>query len=361
MVRVGFLAIQQAVDTFALENRKYIGSKVRLLGFLDQHIRALVPRIGVFADPFAGTGVVAHHFAQYATQVVAADLLYSNYLGLRTFIGMAPDAPSEATLAVLVEELNRLQPVTGYCSEHFGDRYFTRENAGRIDAARDRIELWHRQARIDDGTRESLITALLYAADKVANTVGQYDSYLKHLGQAPYDDRGRHLVDASAYRSLRLAVPHRTVGGPRNQVCQVDANVLMAQVEGDVLYLDPPYNARQYIDNYHVLENIALWQRPALRGVTRKFDRTGLKSRYSSRRTAGGALAALVAAARFEHIFLSYNCEGILQQEELLALLGNHGPVNVFEASYNVFGNGAGRARKRQVRERLYYLRKRGV
>ncbi|MBU4457771.1 MAG: DNA adenine methylase, partial [Candidatus Omnitrophica bacterium] len=30
----------------------------------------------------------------------------------------------------------------------------------------------------------------------------------------------------------------------------------------DVAYIDPPYNARQYINFYHVLENLAKWEKP---------------------------------------------------------------------------------------------------
>jgi adenine-specific DNA-methyltransferase len=139
-----------------------------------------------------------------------------------------------------------------------------------------------------------------------------------------------------------------------------DLNHLIHRLEGEVLYLDPPYNGRQYIDCYHVLENILRWEKPRLYGTTRKFRREALKSRYSRRREAAQALAELIAAARCEHIFLSYNSEGIIPDEQLLAILKNKGAVEVLEREYAVFGNGAGCARRRFVRERLFYCRARG-
>jgi adenine-specific DNA-methyltransferase len=124
-----------------------------------------------------------------------------------------------------------------------------------------------------------------------------------------------------------------------------------------VLYLDPPYNGRQYIDCYHVLENILRWQRPPLFGKTRKFARAGLKSRYSRRQEASRALAELVEASGSRHIFLSYNSEGIIPDPDIRAILERKGRTEVFEREYAVFGNGAGSARRRPVRERIFYCR----
>jgi adenine-specific DNA-methyltransferase len=106
-----------------------------------------------------------------------------------------------------------------------------------------------------------------------------------------------------------------------------------------------------------VLENILRWQRPPLYGKTRKFARGALKSRYSSRPEAAQALAELVEAASSPHIFLSYNSEGIIPDEQIAAILGRKGRWEVFEREYAVFGNGAGSARRRAVRERIFYCR----
>jgi adenine-specific DNA-methyltransferase len=94
-----------------------------------------------------------------------------------------------------------------------------------------------------------------------------------------------------------------------------------------------------------------------LYGKTRKFARAGLKSRYSRRQEAGPALAELVEAASSRHIFLSYNSEGIIPDADIAAILARKGRWEVFEREYAVFGNGAGSARRRAVRERIFYCR----
>ena len=111
-----------------------------------------------------------------------------------------------------------------------------------------------------------MITSLLYAMDKIANTVGHYDAYRKNV------DFEKTLV-------LNVLLPEKSINS--NNVCyNLDANELIKNIKGDLLYLDPPYNSRQYCDAYHLLENVARWEKPKVYGVARKMDRTSLKSNY---------------------------------------------------------------------------------
>lgn len=334
-------------------NRKFIGCKQNLLPFIGAVIDACCPEARTACDPFCGTAAVAYYLAQRGMAVVAGDNLRSCALPAQAFL-TTPRALLPR-LARLIQELNGLPGEAGYVYQNFGGTYFTAENAARIDAVRERIAAWAAAGRISPQEEAVLITSLLYAADKVANTCGQYDAYLKHLGQPPYSNEGTHQVDASVYRPLALGLPQPAPQPHRHRVVCGDALALVRQVEVDLLYLDPPYNTRQYADNYHVLENIARWEKPPLHGKTRKFDRRGLKSPFSARATAAAALAQIIAAARCRHILLSYNNEGIIPVGAILAALAQRGPVTVFTCGYQVFGNGAGRSRRRAVQERLYY------
>ena len=197
---------------------------------------------------------------------------------------------------------------------------------------------------------------MLLAADKVANTVGQYDAYLKNLGSTTYDENGRHLVDSNVYGPLRLRMPvlQFTAGAT---VIRADVNEVAGDHEADVAYLDPPYNERQYIDCYHVLDNIALWNKPELRGKTRKFERDALKSSYSRRSTALEAFAQLVGRIRARHIVVSYSNEGLLSVDDLRETLAARGPTTVRSHDYAVFGNGAGQSVRRRVVEYLALCR----
>ncbi|MFZ5814263.1 MAG: DNA adenine methylase [Bacillota bacterium] len=339
-----------------VQNRKFIGSKYNLLDFIAGVVAEMAPEARRFADPFAGSAVVAYHFAARGFEVVASDLLWHNYLAARAFLGGRPGEVRWERLARLILELDGLRPVQGYCYQEFGGTYFTLENAGRIDAIRERIAQWRGEGKVGEQEEALLLTSLLYAADKAANTCGQYDAYLKHLGATPYSQQGTHLVDMMVYRPLELGLPH-VVESPVNQALCEDADQLIDRLQTDVLYLDPPYNQRQYIDNYHVLENIARWEKPPLYGKTRKFERDHLKSAYSRRRSATEHLTRLIERAQARHILLSYNNEGIVPDEAIIAAMERRGKVQVFTRGYAIFGNGAGRSGRRPIVERLFYCK----
>ncbi len=339
-----------------IQNRKYLGSKHRLMDFIDEVIRDRVSDIEVFIDGFAGTGAVAHHFLAHAKRLIVNDLLYSNYVVNRAFLGSTAENCNLALVEELIGRLSSLEPREGYVYSSYGGTYFTPENAALIDAVREAIDAYHLQGLCGEQERLVLLTSLIYAADKVSNTVGQYDAFLKALGQEPYDENGRHRVDASIYKRLELKLP----AVARNDKCDIyneDLNRLIERIEGDVLYLDPPYNGRQYADLYHVLENIATWQKPALKGKTRKFDRRHLRSYYSRRGTCLDAFENLILKARARHIFMSYNSEGIMPDDRIMEILQRRGSVEVFRRAYPIFGGGAGKAVKRPIEERLFHCR----
>ena len=359
---ISTVAERSSPDVVQPQNRKYLGSKYRLIGFLTETILSRAEQIDVFADLFAGTGVVAAAFRAHSSKIVANDLLYSNYVVNRAFLGSTENNVDPVRVADLIEELNRCAPVRGYAHANYSGTYFTEQNAARIDGIREAIDLMVAQQRCSEQERYVLLTSLLFAADKAANTVGQYDAFLKHIDVQP-DSLGssaadRHLIDSNVHKALRLRVPQLDLAGnSANEVFNLDANRLVNQVEADVLYLDPPYNTRQYVDCYHVLENILRWDKPELSGKTRKFPRDHLKSRYSRKAEAAAALEQLIGAARGKHIFLSYNNEGIIPASRIREILGRRGAVEVFSREYPVFGNGAGSARKRSLEERLFYCR----
>ena len=340
----------------SLRNRKYLGSKVRLLDFIEREIRLAAGDIESFLDGFAGTGVVADRMRAHTGRLTLVDNLASNYSINRAFF-----TSSEANVRIdyvsdALRDLNRLQPIEGYASAHYAGRYFTSENAGLIDAIRDQIELRKQAGDCTEQEGHVLISSLLFAADKVANTVGQYDAYLKNLGARSYDDNGRHMVDASAYGRLRLRLPALRFSRGAT-VLLADMNAVAVEHEADVVYLDPPYNERQYVDCYHVLENIAAWQKPVLSGKTMKFERESLKSDYSRRSTALGAFRKLIERIRARFIFVSYSNEGIIPLADLKATLASRGSTSIASTEYAVFGNGAGKSVRRSVVEYLAICR----
>lgn len=351
--------LSRVLDEFGavtLQNRKYLGSKVRLLDFIEREILSAAGGIESFFDGFAGTGVVADRMRAHTSRLTLVDSLASNYSINRAFFTSSEANVRIAYVADALRELNRLEPEHGYAREHYGGRYFTHENAGRIDAIRDQVAVRMRDRDCTEQEQHVLIASLLLAVDKVANTVGQYDAYLKNLGSRTYDDNGRHMVDSNVYGPLRLRMPVLQFADGVT-VIRADVNEIAGEHEADVAYLDPPYNERQYVDCYHVLENIALWHKPELRGKTRKFERDAQKSRYSRRRTVLEAFVQLIERVRARYIAVSYSNEGLLSVADLKAALETRGPTTIERTDYAVFGNGAGQSVRRRVVEYLAICR----
>lgn len=341
-------------------NRKYLGSKRLLRGRIADRI---VEAAGVpcsFLDGFCGTGAVTLEMLARGTErITAVDSLRSNCVILRGACGAPAGPAGRARLAGLLAEVNRLPPRDGYVTESWAGTYFTRENCRRMDAAREEIERLRADGAIDAAEHEWLLACFLLAADRVANTLGQYDAFLKHIDAAS-TVAGRHVRDGRVTDAFALRPLATVARGGAVTVLEADLTAASGLPAVDVAYLDPPYNGRQYCDNYHVLENLARWTRPELRGRTRKFDRTGLRSPFSTRRGAAGAFAAVLARVRARHLFVSYGSEGIMDREAIAGMLSAWGAVTVHEEAYPVFGNGAGVSRRREVTELLFHAARRG-
>jgi adenine-specific DNA-methyltransferase len=330
-------------------NRKYLGSKRLLREWLSERMDEIAGGPDSFIDGFFGTGSVSVAMARRGVRkIFAVDTLRSNCVILRAFT-----APGNRA-AELLGHVNSTPPAGGYITENYAGTYFTEENCRRMDGMREEIERLIRSGDISSAEHDVLLASFLLAADRVANTLGQYDAYLKHIGGRAMVD-GRHLVDERVGTPFVLQ-PLETFPHTGIDVIEGDMIPLAPQMQADAAYFDPPYNHRQYCDNYHVLENLARWEKPPVYGKTRKFDRTLLKSPFSKRKNAAEALRRLVEGVRAPHVFLSYSSEGILTREEITAILRARGRTSVMEIPYPVFGNGAGVALRRSVTEYLFHL-----
>ena len=315
---------------FDLKSRRYMGCKTRITGFIRGVIAETCGRPGSVCDPFAGTGAVSQALNDGRTRVVSNDSLLSNYVALRTFL--AGRTAGRKWLSDAISHLNSL-PAGGenYFSRRYGGTFFTEGVARKIGAVRDEID-----AIAPAGPEKcALVCSLLYAMDRLANTVGHYDAY-----------RGR--AGGTRPLELRMPCPGEPGANAGNEVYNADANGLVRRVSADVLYLDPPYNSRQYCDAYHLLENVAAWEKPETRGKAQKMDRGRLKSRYCTR-DAAAALEDLVMHADCGHILLSYNntsgtrdarSNSRIGDAEIMKILGRRGPVSVHETRHREFAAG---------------------
>ncbi|MGB1017878.1 MAG: DNA adenine methylase [Chitinophagales bacterium] len=306
----------------------YIGSKNKLSSFIKD---AVYKTVGedlsekIFCDLFSGTGIVSRNFKGEVKQVISNDLEYYSYVLIRNSIGnnkAIKDADK------LLEKLNNLKQKKGfiyinYCKAGHGDRqYFSDENGKKIDAIRQEIEVWKKAEKIDENTYFFLLASLLESADKVANTASVYGAYLKHIKK-------------SAAKILELKAANFELSKNENKVFNKNSNDLIKEIKGDILYLDPPYNARQYGANYHILNTIALYDKFEPKGKTglREYN----KSKYCSKVTVHSEFEDLIKNADFKYIFLSYNNEGLMSVEAIETIMKKYGSYQLVSKAYQRF------------------------
>lgn len=331
-----------------IHQRRYLGNKYSVLNLIEHIIKNEISEYKSICDIFAGTGTVGNYFNSKNVEVVSNDLLYSNYITLNAFL--SDEHYDENKIEELLEYFNQdIYAYDNYFSKHFGDKYYSIENSRKIGAIREEIEELFAQKKLTFKEKSILITSLIYAMDKIANTVGHYDAYIKKE------------IKQSSLKLKKLNTDNET--NFSNKIYNKDANKLIEKIEGDILYIDPPYNSRQYCDTYHLLENIALWQKPELSGVAKKFDRSNLKSSYSYK-NATFAFADLINKSKFKYILFSYNNMGDkgnsrsnarISDDAIMDILSQKGKVKVFEKEFKEFTTG--KSNRGDNKERVFFVK----
>ncbi|MCD4795763.1 MAG: DNA adenine methylase [Candidatus Cloacimonetes bacterium] len=305
----------------------YIGSKNKLSSFIEDAIKSIVGNDlsdKIFCDIFAGTGIIGRKFKSKVKQVISNDFEYYSYVLIRNYIGNHNPLNYQEN----INYLNDLDEVEGFIYNNYclgsgsGRQYFSNKNGKKIDAIRQKIEEWKSKKEINSDMYYFLIASLLETADKLANTASVYGAFLKKLKK-------------SAQKSLILEPALFDISDNKHEVYNEDSNELIKRIEGDILYLDPPYNARQYGANYHILNTIAKYDSFIPTGKTglRKYKR----SKYCSKTSVANEFENLIKNAKFKYIFLSYNNEGLMTESEVKKIMSKHGNYNTIKKEYQRF------------------------
>ncbi len=316
--------------TTKINNRRYLGNKYRLLPFITDVIAKVCDDFETFADIFAGTGAVSSAYTDKT--LITNDILYSNYLCHLTWF--SDEFFDSKKIASYIDFFNSDLPYEeNYMTENFSDTYFSKKVCSKIGFIREYIETEYKDEKINQKERAMLITSLLYGLDKIANTCGHYDAYRQNV----------ELTD-----DLVFPIPEPNLNLKPNQCFNCDTNELVKKISADVVYIDPPYNSRQYCDAYHLVENIARWEKPEVFGVAKKMDRTALKSKYCTR-SAPEAFDDLIENLKAKYIVVSYNnmakkgndrSNARISDTEILETLEKKGKVDVFSEQFKAFTTG---------------------
>lgn len=288
----------------------------------------------IFADLFAGTGTVGAAYKQKGYHVIANDAQYYSYVLNKHLIENVPLLDASPLL-----RLNSLPCVDGfvynnYCHGSGSERnYFSDVNGRKCDTLRTELEKMHNNGDIADAEYYWFLASLINSVDKYANTASVYGAFLKHIKKSAQKEFALELLPV--------------IEGTKGKVYNEDANALIRHISGDILYLDPPYNERQYCTNYHVLETIARYDNPVLHGKTGLRDCTHQKSLFCSKKTAVDAFDDLLSHADFKYIFLSYNNEGLMPFDTIKTIMSKYGMYTCYTKDYRRFK--ADRNENRQI------------
>jgi adenine-specific DNA-methyltransferase len=327
----------------------YIGSKYSLLDFLETSIKQVVDtKCKVFCDLFAGTGAVGAHFKKLGYQIIANDLQYYGYVlnrhyignclplrfdGLKNIVPQQNGTSFESPSAAVCNYLSDVKGIAGFVDSNYAPTgslqngtqrlFFSDENAKKCDAIRMQIETWKQNESITDNEYFFLLTTLLENIDARANTASIYGAFLKDIKR-------------TASIPLRLKPAALIENDQEHRIFNADVNELITQIQGDILYLDPPYNHRQYSTNYHMLETIAKYDNPAIHGKT-GLRNEELRSAYCLRYSVKQAFTDLVCKANAKYIFVSYNNEGLMTLDDIREILSLRGEYGCFTKRYRRF------------------------
>ena len=321
----------------------YIGSKFQLLDWITSNMKEKTgwdsfanKRIG---DMFSGTGIVSYYFRKHLAQVISNDAeLYSSIITH----AFTRSIYTEICKKIIEEfqkdiEDNKHSNTIGFITTHYSPynscerKFFTIENAQRIDYLRHSLEIIKESISFDE--YQFILASILLSADAVSNVPAVYGCFLKNF-------------KTKAQKNLTLMPIHNNTSQAVDGSNTLNYDVLnidfLRSLETDMVYLDPPYNARQYSKNYFPLNIIAKTPEILLTEMPLK-GKTGIPADcfISPFCKKGGvvekAFDLLFRELKTKWIFLSYNSESIVSKEKMLDIMKNYGDASVIERDYKRF------------------------
>jgi len=315
---------------FKLESRRYIGNKAKLTDWIMEIIQNETYGADTFIDIFAGTASVAKQAMKNYKKVILNDILYSNHIIYKAFF--KPEKWDKEKIIAITKQFNEVNPENlddNYFSINYGNRFFEYSVAKKIGHIREEIEkLKH---SLNEKEYAILLASMIYSMDKVANTVGHFDAYIK-----------KPIKKTNFYIQLIQTYDFEGI-----EIYREDANVLARKIKGDIAYIDPPYNSRQYSRFYHVYENFVKWDKPALFGIARKPKPENM-SKYCTVK-AKDTFRDLVENLDVKYLAVSYNntynsksksSENKIKLDEIFDILSKIGKTKVFEQKHKFFTTG---------------------
>lgn len=328
-----------------INNRRYTGSKYKLMPWIKQLIIENCSEHNVLFDVFGGTGVVSASLTDVTKKIIINDFLFSNEVIYKAFFSQEKyDIIKLNKYVQKYSELDRKSISNNYVSENYGDKYFKYEDAALIGLIREEIEQDFDSGLLNNHEYNILLASLLYSFDRCANTVGHYDAYIK----------GKEICSDFIFDLIEPIITDCEVSIHREE-----SNTLARQIEADVAFVDPPYNSRQYSRFYHVMETITKWDKPVLVGVAMKPPEENMSDYCRS--SAPKVFEDLIVNLHTKYIVVTYNntydsksssSRNKITLEEIQSILEKKGRTLIFEKDYHRFN--AGKTDKTEHKELVF-------
>jgi adenine-specific DNA-methyltransferase len=328
------------------EGIKYAGSKLRLLPHIVEMLNGLNDVESVL-DGFSGSTRVSQVFAQLGYSTTSNDIsAWSEVFATCYLVSEKPDAYYKE----LIEHLNNLEGIDGWFSLNYGGigketkKPFQIKNTRKLDAIRDEID----NLNLSWEDKCVLLTSLIYALDKVDNTMGHFVAYL-----ADWSPR--------SFKDLQLKMPQRFSANGVNRVIRDDVFNTVKSNRYDLVYLDPPYGSNnekmppsrvRYAAYYHLWTTIIQHDKPVLFGKasrredTRDEHSTSVFEEFRKNETgdflAMEALRKLITETKTRYLLLSYSSGGRATKQQLLDIISETGKlleVKSIDYKKNVMSN----------------------
>lgn len=314
----------------SLESRRYIGCKAKLLDWIFELIKSETSGVKSATDIFAGTGVVAKRMLNTFDSVIVNDILFSNNQIYKAFFMKGEwDKNKILNKIEIYNNLNAGELEDNYFSINFGDKYFDQEMSKKIGWIREDIE--NSKDSLTEKEYAILLTSLMYNIDKHANTLGHFEAYIKK--PIKKNELKLRMIDVKEYENLTIY--------------REDSNELAMKIKSDLVYIDPPYNSRQYCRFYHVYETLVKWDKPVLSGVAMKPPAENMSKYCTSQ--APKTFSDLINKLDAKYLVVSYNntynsksgsSRNKIELEEIEAALKAKGETKVFAKDYRFFQSG---------------------
>ena len=309
---------EKKITTYGI---RYLGSKSKILPLITQVINDLDKDDMRVIDVFTGTTRVAQALKQEGYEVITSDLSWASEVYSEAFICNNGEV---SYLQDYIDQLNLVPPKADWLTNHYCDvaaqadssvniKVWTPKNGAKADAIREKIE----NMEIEPWEKSYLIACLIFALDKLDNTVGLQQAYLKGWKS----DR--------VHKDLVLSPLPGIEGLEGEHICGDALKVVYP--DASVAYLDPPYTAADYSTYYHIWDSIARWDKPQVSLKTnRRIDRVkqktnehwdkSMKSPWYSKKTALDATRQLIDRLPVRYCVFSYSDEGLIEYDEMEAL-----------------------------------------